>query len=121
MRAGAPHRSPGKANGWALNAYLYLGEYDRFLDSLPDTNGSAFIVFYRGFAEYHNKSWELAPRDLDRAYQFDPTLYTQIGKAFSDSITHKESDGLELLHLLENRIQKRGVGDPQGTYKIRGH
>ena len=90
-----------KANGSALNAYLYLGEYDRFLDSLPDTNDSAFIVFYRGFAEYHKKKLDLAARDLDRAYQLDPTLYTQIGKAFSDSITHKESDGLELLHLVE--------------------
>ena len=107
-----------KANGSALNAYLYLGEYDRFLDSLPDTNDSAFIVFYRGFAEYHKKKLDLAARDLDRAYQLDPTLYTQIGKAFSDSITHKESDGLELLHLVENRIQKHGVGDPEGTYKI---
>jgi len=107
-----------KSNGSPLNGYLYLGEYDKFLESLPDTNDSAFIVFYRGFGEYHQKKWDHAARDFDLAYQLDPTLYTQIGKAFSDSITHKESDGLELLHQLENRIQQRGVGDPEAAYKI---
>jgi DNA-binding winged helix-turn-helix (wHTH) protein/TolB-like protein/Tfp pilus assembly protein PilF len=107
-----------KANGSVLNGYLYLGEYDEFLHSLPDANDSAFIVFYRGFGEYHQKKWEIAARDFDRAYQLDPTLYTQIGKAFSNSIAHKDSDGLELLHQLENRIQQHGVGDPEGTYKI---
>jgi len=107
-----------KSNGAALNSYLYLGEYDKFLDSLPNTNDSAFIVFYRGFGEYYQKKWGLAARDFDRAYHLDPTLYTQIGKAFSDSIAHKESDGLGLLHELEHRIQQRGVGDPEATYKI---
>ena len=43
-----------KANGSVLNTYLYLGEYDNFLQSLPDVNGSAFTFrFYRGFGEYH--------------------------------------------------------------------
>jgi len=107
-----------KSNGSALNSYLYLGEYDKFLDSLPANNDSAFIVFYRGFGEYYQKKWNLAARDFDRAYQLDPTLYTRIGKAFSDSIAHKESDGLELLHELEHHIQQRGVGDPEATYKI---
>ncbi len=107
-----------KANGSALNGYLYLGEYDKFLDSLPDTNDSAFIVFYRGFGEYYKKKWDDAARDFDRAYQLDPTLYTQIGKAFSDSIAHRDSDGLELLNKLENKIRLRGVGDPEATYKI---
>jgi DNA-binding winged helix-turn-helix (wHTH) protein/TolB-like protein len=107
-----------KSNGSALNGYLYLGEYDKFLDSLPDTNDSAFIVFYRGFGEYYKKKWDDAARDFDRAYQLDPTLYTQIGKAFSDSIAHRDSDGLELLNKLENKIRLRGVGDPEATYKI---
>ena len=44
-----------KANGAALNTYLYLGEYDKFLRSLPNENesdnNSAFLVFYRGFGE----------------------------------------------------------------------
>jgi tetratricopeptide (TPR) repeat protein len=107
-----------KSNGSALNAYLYLGEYDKFLQSLPDVIDSGFIVFYRGFGEYHQKKWDLAARNFDRAYQLDPTLYTQIGKAFSDSIAQKNSEGLEILRQLEHKIQERGVGDPEGTYKI---
>ena len=107
-----------KANGSVLNAYLYLGEYDKFLNSLPDVNDSSFIIFYRGFGEYHQKKWDLAARDFDRAYELDPTLYTQIGKSLSDSIVGKNSEGLEILLQAENRIQKRGVGDAEATYKI---
>ncbi|HYK34470.1 winged helix-turn-helix domain-containing protein [Alloacidobacterium sp.] len=106
-----------KSNGSALNAYLYLGEYDKFLQSLPDVNDSIF-VFYRGFGEYHEKKWDLAASDFDRAYSLDPTLYTQIGKAFSYSIARRDPEGLEILRQLENKIQQRGVGDPEGTYKI---
>jgi DNA-binding winged helix-turn-helix (wHTH) protein/TolB-like protein len=107
-----------KSNGSALNAYLYLGEYDNFLRSLPDANDSAFLVFYHGFAEYHQKKWDLAAKDFDRAYKLDPTLYTQIGKAFSDSIAQKDSEGLASLRELESKMQRRGVGDPEATYKI---
>ena len=36
---------PGvKLNSSALNSYLYLGQYDRFLQSLPKTDDTAFIV-----------------------------------------------------------------------------
>lgn len=45
-----------KANGSVLNTYLYLGEYDKFLDSLPEVDDSAFVLFYRGFAEYHPRT-----------------------------------------------------------------
>ena len=36
-----------KINSSAMNSYLYLGEYDKPLDSLPN-NDSAYILFYRG-------------------------------------------------------------------------
>jgi hypothetical protein len=45
-------------------------------------------------------------------------MYTQTGKALSDSIAQQNAEGLALLHGLENRIQMNGVGDPEGTYKI---
>jgi DNA-binding winged helix-turn-helix (wHTH) protein/TolB-like protein/Tfp pilus assembly protein PilF len=107
-----------KANGSALNSYLYLGQYDKFLRSLPDLNDSAFVVFYRGFGEYYQKNWEQAAKDFDRAFMLDPTLYTQIGKALSDSIAHRDSEGLEILRSLETKIEERGVGDPEAMYKI---
>jgi len=101
-----------------LNTYLYLGEYDKFLASLPDVNDSAFVVFYRGLGEYYKKNWDLAARDFDHADALDPTLYAQTGKAFSFAIAQRNSEGLEILRNLEGKIQQRGVGDPEATYKI---
>jgi tetratricopeptide (TPR) repeat protein len=107
-----------KANGSVLNTYLYLNQYDKFLGSLPDPDDSSFLVFYRGFGEFHQRRWTQATADFDRAYQIEHTMYTQTGEALSDSIVHRESDGLELLHDLENKIKQRGVGDSEGAYKI---
>ncbi|MBV8570000.1 MAG: tetratricopeptide repeat protein [Acidobacteriaceae bacterium] len=107
-----------KANGAVLNTYLYRGQYDKFLESLPDVNDSAFIVFYRGFGEFHKKSWDRAARDFDHAYELDRTLYAGIGKALSYSIAHRAPNGLEILYNLERKIRQRGVGDAEATYKI---
>jgi DNA-binding winged helix-turn-helix (wHTH) protein/TolB-like protein/Flp pilus assembly protein TadD len=106
-----------KANGSVLNTYLYLGEYQKFLESLP-VDDSSFILFYRGFGEFHEREFDQASKDFDRAYELDPTLYTGIGKALSDSIQHRKEDGLDLLNGLQRKITERGVGDPEATYKI---
>ena len=106
-----------KANGSVLNTYLYLGQYQKFLESLP-VDDSSFVLFYRGFGEFHEKEFDQASRDFDRAYELDPTLYAGIGKALSDSIHGRKTDGLNLLGGLERKIRERGVGDPEGIYKI---
>lgn len=107
-----------QSNGSVLNTYLYLGQYGKFLRSLPDVNNSAFFRFYRGFGEYHQGNMQQAAEDFSRAYQDDPTLYTGIGKAFADFIAKKTSEGLQTLRELESKIQQRGVGDPEAMYKI---
>ncbi len=107
-----------KANGSVLNTYLYLGQYDNFLRSLPDANESSFFRFYRGFGEYHQGKVDQAAEDFTRAYKEDHTLYTGIGETLADSIAKKNSDGLQILRELESKIQQRGVGDPEATYKI---
>jgi tetratricopeptide (TPR) repeat protein len=101
-----------------LNGYLYRGEYTKFLNSLPEVDESAFLLFYRGLGEYYQKDWDRAAKDFDRAFELDSSLYTRIGKALSDSIAHREMDGLEILHDLERDVAQRGVGDPEGIYKI---
>ncbi len=45
MRAGPQIDPLVKANGSVLNAYLYLGEYDQFLQSLPEAGGSPSSCF----------------------------------------------------------------------------
>jgi len=107
-----------KANGSVLNTYLYLGHYEKFLGTLPDVNDSSFLLFYRGFGEYYQKDLARASKDFDRAYEIDPSLYAQIGKALSASIAHRDADGLEILRSLESKITERGVGDPEAAYKI---
>jgi tetratricopeptide (TPR) repeat protein len=99
-------------------SYLYLGQYDKFLASLPEVNDSSFLLFYRGFGEYYEKDFDRASKDFDRAYEVDPILYAQIGKALSESIVHRQPDGLEILRGLESKITERGVGDPEAAYKI---
>jgi TolB-like protein/DNA-binding winged helix-turn-helix (wHTH) protein len=106
-----------KANGAVLNTYLYLGQYKKFLESLP-VDDSSFILFYRGFGEFHEKEFDKASTDFDRAYELDPTLYAGIGKVLSDSIHQRQREGLYLLSGLERKIRDRGVGDPEATYKI---
>ena len=46
-----------KANGSVFNTYLYLGQYKKFLETLP-VNDSSFVLFYRGFGEFHEKAFE---------------------------------------------------------------
>jgi TolB-like protein len=108
-----------KITSSALNAYLYLGQYDQFLLSLPQTDNSVFVLFYRGFGEYYQKNWAEAAANLDRAYAADSSvLPAQLAKAFGDAIAHDNPAGLELLHQTETRIQQSGVSDAEGIYKI---
>lgn len=103
----------------APNAYLYLGDYDSFLNHLPNNDNSAFHVFYRGFAEYHKHNLEPALLAFDRAFELDPTLlHAAVGRALANSIRHEPAKGLELMRATEDKIQQRGVGDPEALYKL---
>ena len=108
-----------KLNSSALNAYLYLGRYDQFLQSLPKDADSALILFYRAFGEYHKKNQENAARDFDAAFDLRPSLLqARIGKALSDGIRGQQSKGIMLLRETESKISAKGVGDPEAMYKI---
>jgi DNA-binding winged helix-turn-helix (wHTH) protein/TolB-like protein len=111
---------PGvKLNSSALNGYLYLGQYDKFLESLPPGDDLALITFYRGFGELYRNNPIDAARHFDRAYEVDHTLlHAQIGKALSYSLTRQYGEGLAIVRRLENTIRDRGVGDPEAIYKL---
>ena len=108
-----------KINSSALNTYLYLGEYDKFVASLPKGDDTAFLVFYRGFAEYHTGQRDEAARDFDRAYELNRTLLqAQVGKALSYAVAKKPAAGLSVLRAAERKISERGVGDSEAIYKV---
>jgi tetratricopeptide (TPR) repeat protein len=111
---------PGvKLNSSALNSYFYLRRYDKFLQSLPKNDDSAFVLFYRGLGEHYKKNWKQAARDFDRAFELDRSLlHSQIGKALSHGIRKQTQQGLEILHAAENRINERAVGDAEAIYKV---
>jgi DNA-binding winged helix-turn-helix (wHTH) protein/TolB-like protein/Flp pilus assembly protein TadD len=111
---------PGvKLNSSALNTYLYLGQYDRFLESLPRTDGVALIVFYRGLGEYYKGNTRAAQADFDHSFALDSSLLQAIiGKAISLAIQHDNSGAATMLHELEAKINDRGMVDPEATYKI---
>lgn len=115
----ARHHNPQvKINSSAMNAYLYLGEYDRFLESLP-ANDSAYVLFYHGFGEYYQRNREQAARDFDRAYELDPSLLpTDVGKALSYGIHGDSAAALHLLYQTERRILNSGVRDAELLYKV---
>jgi DNA-binding winged helix-turn-helix (wHTH) protein/TolB-like protein/Flp pilus assembly protein TadD len=108
-----------KLTSSAINAYLYLGDYDSFLRSLPAANDSAYIEFYRGFALYHMRQWEKAAETFDHAYELDSAMpQTQVGKSLSYHIRNDDKKGLELLNAAEAKITQRAVGDPEAAYKL---
>jgi len=107
-----------KVNSSALNGYLYLGDYEKFMQSLP-VNDSIYILFYRGFGEYHLNNLEQAAKDFDRAFEMEPSLLpAYVGKALSYSIKHEGAFGLRILHQAEDKIDEQGVSDAEGIYKV---
>ncbi|MFZ0312638.1 MAG: protein kinase [Candidatus Korobacteraceae bacterium] len=107
-----------KISSAALNSYLYLGEYEKFLQSLPASD-SAYILFYRGFTEYYMSHRDQAAKDFDRAFDRDPSLLpANVGKALSYSIKQDKARGVKLLKQTEDKIEERGVSDPEGMYKV---
>ncbi len=107
-----------KLNSSAFNSYLYAGQYDKFLQSLPPRNDQAFIVFYRGFAHYYLNQRAQAAEHFERAYALDPSLYTQIGKALSAGLSGATAQGLTLLRDTERKLEAGGVIEAEGTYKV---
>jgi DNA-binding winged helix-turn-helix (wHTH) protein/TolB-like protein len=111
---------PGvKLNSSTPNGYLYLGQYDQFLQSLPKTEDAALIVFYRGLGEYYKRNSEQAKANFDHAFELDHTLLqAKVGRALSLEIQQQNSQAIGILHGLEAKINEHGVVDPEAMYKI---
>jgi DNA-binding winged helix-turn-helix (wHTH) protein/TolB-like protein len=107
-----------KRTSSAPNSYLYTGQYEKFLSSLPQDDNAAFLVFYRGLGNYYLKRFDQAAADFDRAYDMDPQLYTRIGKALSYTMKNQRSVALEELRDVEREIEQKSVGDAEAIYKV---
>jgi TolB-like protein/tRNA A-37 threonylcarbamoyl transferase component Bud32/Flp pilus assembly protein TadD len=107
-----------KINSSAINAYLYLGQYDKFLASLPNQD-VAYVVFYRGLGQYYEHDLKDAAANFDRAYVLEPSLLpARVGKAISDSMAGQHAAAMSILNQTENEMEARGVSDAESMYKI---
>ncbi|MFN7947578.1 MAG: winged helix-turn-helix domain-containing protein [Blastocatellia bacterium] len=108
-----------KITSSAFNSYLYSGQYEKFLASLPTSETSPFITFYRGFAYYHLKQMTQAAAAFDKAWEQSPMqLQPRIGRALRLGLAGESPKGLALLQETEKMIEERGVNDAEGIYKI---
>ena len=102
-----------------FNTWLYLGQYARFRDSVPQREGSAYTRFYQGFADYHLGNFAAAARAFDEAYALDPQmLQARVGKALSHHLAARQGDGLRLLRETARQLEERGLNDAEGVYKV---
>jgi DNA-binding winged helix-turn-helix (wHTH) protein/TolB-like protein/Tfp pilus assembly protein PilF len=101
-----------------FNSYLYTGQYERFLASLP-VREDAYVVFYRGMCHYYLGDMNQAAAAFDRAYELNQgSVITQIGKALRLAIAGKNREGLQVLNTAETKFVKPGTGDGEITYKF---
>ena len=101
-----------------FNSYLYTGQYEKFINSLP-VREDAYVLFYRGIGYYYQNDLNRAAAAFDRAFELNQSsVIPHIGKAMRLAIADKKREGLEVLEAAENKIAKNSVGDGEIAYKF---
>jgi DNA-binding winged helix-turn-helix (wHTH) protein/TolB-like protein len=107
--------NPNVAENLTFNTYLYVGQYQKFLDGLPRDENNARAVFYRGLARYYLNDTRAAEEDFDRAFALNPALlHARIGHALACGLRGQNQQGLELM----GNIERAGGDDGEMSYKI---
>ena len=104
--------------GHLFNSYLYAGQYEKFVNSLP-MRDEAYTLFYRGLGHYYLGDRARAAVYFDRAHQIDTSaLVSQLGDVLRLSIDGHTREGLDLLKSVESKLQKDPFGDGELSYKL---
>ena len=104
--------------GHLFNSYMYAGQYEKFLTSLP-TQDKAYTLFYRGLGNYYLKDWTHASVYFDRAYQLDPSaLVSQLGHVFRLTMDGHNREAIELLRSIDSKLEQDSFEDGELTYKL---
>ncbi len=107
--------NPNVAENLTFNTYLYVGQYEKFLGSLPRDENNARAVFYRGLAYCYMKDTRRAAEEFDRAFALNPALlHSQIGRALTCALRHQAAQGLELM----GSVERSGSDDGEMLYKM---
>jgi TolB-like protein/Tfp pilus assembly protein PilF len=106
---------PLVSQGSTFNSYLYTGDHDKFLSSLPVEVG-ARTTFYRGLCFLYMRDPSRAAGEFERALALDPSLlHAKYGKAFLYAIQQNPADGLQYLKEIE---QETPTDDGEMLYKV---
>jgi DNA-binding winged helix-turn-helix (wHTH) protein/TolB-like protein/Tfp pilus assembly protein PilF len=98
-----------------LLTYIYVGQYRKFLESLPRDDTNARSVFYRGLAYCYLKDPRRAAAEFDRAFALNPDLlHAQIGRALTYAMTHQQARGLDLM----GKVEHANSADGEMVYKM---
>ena len=101
-----------------FNSYLYTGQYEKFINSLP-VREDAYVLFYRGVGYYYQNDLNRAAAAFDRAFELNQSsVIPHIGKAMRLAIADRKREGLEILEAAENKIAKNKIGDGEISYKF---
>jgi len=107
--------NPNVARNLTFNTYLYLGQYQKFLDSLPRDENNARTVFYRGLAYYYLSDRQKAVEEFSHAYALNPSLlHAQIGRALAYGLQDQGARGLNLMA----GVERAGSDDGEMLYKM---
>jgi DNA-binding winged helix-turn-helix (wHTH) protein/TolB-like protein len=107
-----------KASNAVPATYLYAGQYEKFLSTLPRSD-SAYVTFYRGLGFYYLKDFARAAAEFNRAYETNgEMMQTNIGKALALALGNEPLQGLTQLRETEKIVAARGVNDAEAIYKI---
>lgn len=107
--------NPNVAQNMLFNTYLYVGDYKKFLASVPQDESNARTDFYRGLAYYSLGDTGKAVNEFDRAYALNPSLmHAQIGRALTFAVAKRQHDGIELM----GRIERSESEDGEMVYKM---
>lgn len=101
--------------GSTLNSYLYAGDYQKFLSTMP-VGESARTTFYRGLCFFYMNDFSRAASEFERAYMLDPSLlHAKYGRALLYAIRQQPSEGLRYLKQLE---RETSTEDGEMVYKL---
>ena len=101
--------NPFVSENLLLNTYLYQGQYEKFLESLPANEDNARTSFYRGLAYRYLKNTKRAVAEFDHAFALNPSLlHSQIGQALAFALTGRQPQGIEILRKIEGSDTQDG-------------
>jgi len=93
----------------SVNTYLYLGEYDKFIQNLARRHLGARVLFYRGLAHYYRGDLSEAGRDFRSAHEMQPSHpHAQYAQAFLRALAGQNDEGLRELRRFEQDYRADG-------------